>query len=269
MRRKAFKKEKHKMKSAYSIKLLNKADREAQKIDKEKSLDFLRSCIGGGQRFCIDVGFNADHTDREKRSLCRQMGQAYNAIKQASLPTSLHITSLSGDMLTLLRSQGIENWVASRYDQSFWDVFALDQIVLLSPDAADVLEDLQSDKIYVIGGIVDRSVRKSITLGCGIKRGVRTVRLPIQEFVPDRQSHVLNVDTTLAILVRYLQVRDWPSVLRETVPLRRQTAGGKAARREIRNSSNEMDEVVVMEPLEPLTSPEPVTAVICAVSPPV
>lgn len=231
LRLKTFRKEKKRKKLTQEFKLISKEERDHIQLEKEKKLDFLRSCVGRGQRLCIELGFNIGHNDREMHSLCRQLGQAYNALKQATLPTSLHITSLSGNMATLLKSQGVENWVASLYEQSVWDVFAADQLILLSPDATEVLQEIQSDKVYVIGGIVDRSVRKAITLNSGSEHGVKTVRLPIQEHVPDRQSHVLNIDTTVAILIRYMELGDWATVLREKLPLRRQVSGGKAARK--------------------------------------
>jgi tRNA (guanine9-N1)-methyltransferase len=34
------------------------------------------------------------------------------------------------------------------------------QVVVLSPDAAEVLDDVSTDHVYVIGGIVDRTVLK-------------------------------------------------------------------------------------------------------------
>ena len=38
------------------------------------------------------------------------------------------------------------------------------QVVLLSPDATVPLMDMDPDLVYAIGGIVDRSVQKGVTL---------------------------------------------------------------------------------------------------------
>ncbi len=39
-----------------------------------------------------------------------------------------------------------------------YDKFPKEKLVYLSPDAGEVLQDIEDDKIYVIGGLVDRSV---------------------------------------------------------------------------------------------------------------
>lgn len=45
-------------------------------------------------------------------------------------------------------------------ETSILEMFNIDVVIYLSPDAADMLEDLDKDKVYVIGGIVDESVTK-------------------------------------------------------------------------------------------------------------
>lgn len=40
------------------------------------------------------------------------------------------------------------------------ELFDTNDIIYLTPDATDILEELDKDKVYVIGGIVDESVIK-------------------------------------------------------------------------------------------------------------
>lgn len=40
------------------------------------------------------------------------------------------------------------------------ELFDTNDIIYLTPDATDMLEELDKDKVYVIGGIVDESVIK-------------------------------------------------------------------------------------------------------------
>lgn len=42
------------------------------------------------------------------------------------------------------------------------------QVVLLSPDAPEPLTCMEADKVYVIGGIVDRTVKKGTTLNFAV-----------------------------------------------------------------------------------------------------
>ena len=73
-----------------------------------------------------------------------------------------------------------------RHEEDLIDVFAnrRDDIVILSPDSETTLTHLDKNKIYVIGGIVDRTVRKGATLQRAMEMGVPTVRLPVSENVP-------------------------------------------------------------------------------------
>jgi hypothetical protein len=81
--------------------------------------------------------------------------------------------------------------------------------------------------VYIIGGIVDRSVRSQRSLSLSAEQGIQCLRLPIQEFIPTRYTHVLNVDTVLRIICLYCQYDgDWKRALEEAVPLRKQ---GKSA----------------------------------------
>ena len=57
---------------------------------------------------------------------------------------------------------------------------------------------------------------------------IKTMRLPIQEYIPNRQTHVLNVDTVVNIICLYSAYQgDWLKALEEAVPLRKQ---GKSTR---------------------------------------
>lgn len=46
------------------------------------------------------------------------------------------------------------------HEASIDELYEQQEIVYLSPDAEDVLHELDPSCVYVIGGIVDRSVRK-------------------------------------------------------------------------------------------------------------
>ena len=48
-----------------------------------------------------------------------------------------------------------------------WKCFKPDEIVYLSPDSDQVLQSVDADKVYVLGGLVDEHIQKvSITMLC-------------------------------------------------------------------------------------------------------
>lgn len=49
-------------------------------------------------------------------------------------------------------------------DRSPEDLFDADHLVYLSPDSGELLMSLDRNKVYVIGGIVDGTVKKVFTL---------------------------------------------------------------------------------------------------------
>jgi len=194
----------------------------------------------------IDLSFDEEegkgwssHTDAERKSMCYQIGLAYGLLKKVEKPAHLHLTGLdlahpvSTEMLTKL---GAFNWqFVSRHTRPAWEQFDRDRVVLLSPDADEALPDvLDTSLVYVIGGIVDKSVRKAITLQVANRQCLRAMRLPIQEHIERRQGHVLNIDTVAHILCDASISFDWKATLEKCMPQRRQIQGGKNARRKLR-----------------------------------
>lgn len=193
----------------------------------------LIDALSSGLNVCIDLSFDSKHSDKEKKSMYKQISLTYGILKRVDIPVHLHLTSLkpSSDTENGLRLQGMSSWHVTCTERAPWEVFPNDKIIILSPDAEEVLEDFSHDMIYVIGGIVDKSVKKSLTYHLALDQSIRCCRLPVQEYIPNRQSHILNIDTVVSIICNYLYTRDWLSSLTSAIPLRRQTKGGKEARK--------------------------------------
>eukprot|EP00603_Paraphysomonas_imperforata_P002245 CAMPEP_0114418386 /NCGR_PEP_ID=MMETSP0103-20121206/3468_1 /TAXON_ID=37642 ORGANISM="Paraphysomonas imperforata, Strain PA2" /NCGR_SAMPLE_ID=MMETSP0103 /ASSEMBLY_ACC=CAM_ASM_000201 /LENGTH=268 /DNA_ID=CAMNT_0001586739 /DNA_START=108 /DNA_END=914 /DNA_ORIENTATION=+ len=174
-------------------------------------------------RVCIDLGFNDVNSPREQRSLVKQCTLAYAAIRNSTHGIALHISSLEGDVLSTLQAQGVDQWHIRRHEKSVFDVFERDEIVMLSPDAEDVLQEIDQNKIYVVGGIVDRTVRNNLTLDKALDEGVSAKRLPVKEFFPHAQSHVINIDQVVAMFCLYEESTDWQVAMERVIPARRRT----------------------------------------------
>ena len=61
-------------------------------------------------------------------------------------------------------------------------------ILFLSSEADEVMSTIDPGKVYVIGGLVDHNRHKGLTHRRATERGIRTLRLPIDEHL--RMSQV-------------------------------------------------------------------------------
>ena len=73
---------------------------------------------------------------------------------------------------------GGERWAANRLQAATLDSYPASALVMLSPDAKQPLEALDPAKVYCVGGLVDRSPRKGITIGVSIGRRRRWCAIP-------------------------------------------------------------------------------------------
>jgi tRNA (guanine9-N1)-methyltransferase len=116
------------------------------------------------------------------------------------------------------------------------------RLVVLSPDAAEPLDPsvpLDRDRVvYVIGGIVDRTVRKGLTLAFAERHGLEARRLPVAEMAAAlgrlsepgaSKTPVLNVSDVVACLLAYDGGKDWAAALGAGIPARKLVAGVAAS----------------------------------------
>jgi len=104
------------------------------------------------------------------------------------------------------------------------------EFVVLTPDSDNILTDVSASRVYILGGLVDESVTKNLTLVKSIGWNFTTARLPIQEFM-ERSSRdvkcgtsfnpVLTVNQVFDILTNVFRDGDWPKALAASVPRRK------------------------------------------------
>ena len=92
--------------------------------------------------------------------------------------------------------------------------------------------------MYVIGGIVDRSVQKSRTLDCAYMHSIHAQRLPIKEHTSSNLSKILNIDTVVNIICTFNSTKNWRETFDMCIPLRKKITGGKVQRRKLCENNN-------------------------------
>ncbi|KAJ8608252.1 hypothetical protein CTAYLR_007266 [Chrysophaeum taylorii] len=178
---------------------------------------FVAQCAQN-MTIAVDCSFESFMTERELTSLGQQLMYCYGANKRASAPATFWIVGLEegGKLHSHLRNlAGFDRWLGADVDFRSLDAIvpALENVVYLTADADDELAEIDSDAVYVLGGIVDRNRHKGITATKAETLGIRTARLPIGPGrplqLPGPASHVLTVNHVFDILLNVQASASW------------------------------------------------------------
>ncbi|GLC41919.1 hypothetical protein PLESTF_000100300 [Pleodorina starrii] len=188
---------------------------------------------GGGPeaalRIAIDCSFAPSAPPKEMRSLCKQIENASSINKRYPRPACLTLTHWGEPLASVAAPCGAEGWRVVKMSQGPAEAFGADRVVVLSPDASEPLTDVDSERFaYVIGGIVDRTHRKGLTLKFAEAQRVDCRRLPVAEHAEQlgmgkgvRKCPVLNIDDVVKALLIFNDTRDWVLALDAAIPSRK------------------------------------------------
>ncbi|RKP08736.1 tRNA methyltransferase TRMD/TRM10-type domain-containing protein, partial [Thamnocephalis sphaerospora] len=173
----------------------------------------------------LDCAYDDLMMDKEVISLCSQIGRCYAAMRSAACPPAggLVMSSYGGRLADQIqqRLKTADRWRDVRWETASYDtLFSHDKLVYLSADAETEVTALEPDKVYVIGGLVDKNRHKSLTHQRAVALGVTTARLPIDAYVRMTQRRVLTVNHVVEILLKWGQHRDWQQAFLDVIPAR-------------------------------------------------
>eukprot|EP00884_Botryococcus_braunii_P017179 jgi/Botrbrau1/4144/Bobra.0192s0015.2 len=207
---------------------LKQERRDRQKMMKEEALALkhkVQSALVDGQRIIIDMGFGTYMRDGEIRSLCKQVQYSYSYSTKTEKPAHLILTSCTDRIKARMEStcSGYNRWPISVHEQCYSKVFEgkLEDLVYLTPDSHNVVEELDPAKAYIVGGLVDRNRHKGLCYDKAVSQGVATARLPLAQHLALMGSPVLAVNHVVAILVEFQRTKDWGAALQTVVPPRK------------------------------------------------
>ncbi|XP_074425302.1 tRNA methyltransferase 10 homolog B [Larus michahellis] len=197
--------------------------RAATALVKERLLEARAS----GPRLCVDLGLVHRMSQKETSRLASQIRRLYGANRRAKKPFWLCLTEfVVGSLIyeeCFRMNDGFSNYLMDTTQESYLDLFPLDAIVYLTPDSENVLEDVDPSKVYVLGGLVDESIHKKLTLQRAQEQSLQTARLPIREYMvkavntKNYHSETLAINQVFDVLSTYYETRSWPSALKAGV----------------------------------------------------
>lgn len=117
---------------------------------------------------------------------------------------------------------GINAFPVMITEKSYMDLYPHEKLVYLSPDAPETLREFDSDSVYIIGAMVDKTpLRKNLTYGIAKRLGIRSQRLPLEEHLRWRMGKkTLSLNHVLGALLDVHMTNDWRSALLASVPAR-------------------------------------------------
>jgi tRNA (guanine9-N1)-methyltransferase len=129
---------------------------------------------------------------------------------------------------------GAAAWPVHKHPEALLDLYNLDSLVLMSPDAQQPLVSIDPTKVYVIGGIVDKTVQKGLTLQFAEQHQLPAYRLPIKEHAPQlgmgfpgaNTRPILTAADVVTALIEYNRTQDWVLALQAAMPIRKRRQPG-------------------------------------------
>ena len=224
----------------------------AAKVEQWRKLD---EAYASGQRVVIDLSYGDRMSEKERKSLARQLTPCWGANRIARAPVQMHFTGLGSCPIECLPKGGVEMgaWKVHRHDGGITDIFSSEELVFLSPDAEEVLQaPLDPKSVYVIGGFVDATIQRCVSLDKAEAIGARAVRLPLVEHAPmgiNNPRLPLTVNAVFQILLSLHAGDPWDVALGDAIAIRHQVPGNlsrkekkehkKRAKAKLRASSSE------------------------------
>ncbi|XP_019950931.1 tRNA methyltransferase 10 homolog B [Paralichthys olivaceus] len=181
-----------------------------------------------GLKVCVDLSMTDCMSDKEISRLAGQLRRLYGSNKKAARPFHVFLTELREDSRLyrecIRKNDGFLNYTMDITEESCLDLFPTETVVYLSPDAEEVLETVDADKVYVLGGLVDESIQKKLSFCRARDLSVCTARLPIDEHMVKKDnaknfhSKILAVNQVFDILLTFCDTGSWTEALRAWFP---------------------------------------------------
>ena len=147
-------------------------------------------------RVAVDMDYDDFMQDKDISKCAKQLLWVYATNRKSAMPLQLYYTSLrekSRILEALERNDGYVNWDVHLKSESYLEVFDRTSIVYLTSDSDTVLETLDQNAVYIIGGLVDHNHHKGLSLKRADEQGIKTARLPLSENITMKTRTVLTI----------------------------------------------------------------------------
>eukprot|EP00124_Ichthyophonus_hoferi_P000891 Ihof_evm15s38 gene=Ihof_evmTU15s38 len=187
-------KQKKKQAKANKRELERQADPDAPVLPNKKKFK-LMSEAKETHRVVIDADWEGFMTDGDLKKVAKQAQRCYSVNRRSEEPLQYYITSIGPRLQGLLdKEPDYKGWDIKMSAESYLDVFKKEELVYLTSDSPNVLKELDTDKVYIIGGLVDHNHHKGVAYQRAIDQGIAHAQLPIGDYIKLASRKVLTIN---------------------------------------------------------------------------
>ncbi|XP_054999447.1 tRNA methyltransferase 10 homolog A isoform X2 [Sorex araneus] len=158
-----------------------------------------RDAAHSALRLIIDCSFDSLMALKDIKKLHKQIQRCYAENRRASHPVQdIHINP-----------------------EHYSEFIKKEDLIYLTSDSPNVLQELDESKAYVIGGLVDHNHHKGLTYKQASDHGIGHAQLPLGNFVKMNSRKVLAINHVFEIILEYLKTRDWQEAFCTILPQRK------------------------------------------------
>lgn len=210
-----------------------KQQRRMQKLDHQEEEEgdipsarkrICREVTPSSLRLVVDCSFDNLMQIKDVCKLHKQIQRCYAENRRALHPVQFYLTSLGGQLKQNMdeKDKGWVNWKdITIKTEHYSEVVAKEDLVYLTSDSPNVLEELDQNKAYVIGGLVDHNHHKGVTFERAKELGINHAQLPLSSFVKMNSRKVLAVNHVFEIILAYLEKGSWQEAFFTILPQRK------------------------------------------------
>ncbi|NXF87996.1 TM10C methyltransferase, partial [Eubucco bourcierii] len=197
----------------------------ANSMDKAYNWRVAQSMIFG-QSLVFDMSYEKDMSIREVTNTVRQIVLSESFNRRSADPFHIHFCNLKED--SLYQKEFIKHYreawsrlLVTATDQCYTEMFPKDKLIYLTADSPKVMKTFDHDKIYIIGSMVDKSIKTGVSLARAKRLGLETAALPLEKYLLwSSGAKNLTLDQMMHILLTLKDTGDWKKAL-EFVPKRK------------------------------------------------
>ncbi|CAH1397383.1 unnamed protein product [Nezara viridula] len=174
-------------------------------------------------RVLLDFSFDDLMNEKDLHKCINQFSHCYAINRRCLNPLQLYVANFKGKAKDIIqKNNGYNNWDVNFHTEDYCDIFKKEELVYLTSDSENVIESLDTSKVYIIGALVDHNSQKGLCLKIATERNISHGRLPIDQFIQMKTRQVLTVDHVFHILLNVAACGlSWKDAFMKVIPQRK------------------------------------------------